>query len=215
MKITTDVLAEYFQQFNRDYFGDGLPLPRLVLSHSRTRLGSFSCKSKMTWRGRKLTDLTIRISTYYNMTEWQMQNVLLHEMIHYSIAYTGLKDTSAHGVVFRGMMDNLNRKYGWEITVMQDTKGWGLSEMAQRKIDSQRGAKRLVLAMRTRDGRCFLSVVNPKFRDKLEAQIKKVPEIVWHQWFISSDEYFCNFPAVRTLRGRRVPEEQLKVLQAQ
>lgn len=215
MKITTDVLAEYFQQFNRDYFSGGLPLPRLVPSRSRTRLGSFSCKSKMTWRGRKLTDFTIRISTYYNMSERQMQNVLLHEMIHYSIAYSGLKDTSAHGVVFRGMMENLNRKYGWEITVMQDTKGWKLSEMAQRKIDSQRGTERLVLAMRTRDGRCFLSVVNPRFREKLEVQIKKVPDIVWHQWLVSSDEYFINFPTVRTLRGRRVSEDQLKVLQVQ
>ena len=208
MIITTDILTQYFQRFNHDYFEDGLPLPRLVPSRSRTRLGSFSCKRQLTWRGRKLTDFTIRISTYYNMSERQVQNVLLHEMIHYSIAYTGLKDTSAHGVVFRGMMDNLNRKYGWEIRVTQDTKGW---ETTVRKAPCQRQ----ILAMKTRDSRCFVSVVNPKFRDRLETQIKKVPEIVWHQWFMSSDEYFSNFPTVRTLRGRRVSEEQLKVLQAQ
>jgi len=36
-------------------------------------------------------------------------------MIHYSIAYTGLKDTAPHGVVFRGMADAMNKKYGWDI----------------------------------------------------------------------------------------------------
>lgn len=148
------------------------------------------------------------------MSERQVQNVLLHEMIHYSIAYTGLKDTSAHGVVFRGMMDNLNRKYGWEITVSQDTKGWELSETGRKARERRLGTEKLVLAMKTRDGRCFVSVVNPKFRERLEAQIKKVPEIVWHQWFVSSDDFFNAFPAVRTLRGRRVPEEKLIALQA-
>lgn len=197
MKVTTVYLTNEFRKFNCDYFGGGLPTPKLMLSRSKTRLGSFSCKRKMTWRGRKLTDFTIRISTYYDMSERQVQNVLLHEMIHYSIAYTGLKDTSAHGIVFRGMMDNLNRKYGWEITVMQNTKGWETT--VQRKP-----RQRLVLAMKTRDGRSFLSVVNPKYQEALSRQIKMVPEIVWSQWFHSDNEYFAAFPIVRTLRGKRV-----------
>lgn len=197
MKVTTEYLTNEFRKFNCDYFGGGLPTPKLMLSRSKTRLGSFSCKRKMTWRGRKLTDFTIRISTYYDMSERQVQNVLLHEMIHYSIAYTGLKDTSAHGIVFRGMMDNLNRKYGWEITVMQNTKGWETT--VQRKP-----RQRLVLAMKTRDGRCFLSVVNPKYQEALSRQIKMVPEIVQHHWMVTSDDFFSDYPVVRSLRGRRV-----------
>jgi hypothetical protein len=112
MNITTDILTKYFQQFNHDYFADGLPLPRLVPSRSRTRLGSFSCKRKLTWRGRKLYDFTIRISTYYNMTERHMQNILLHEMIHYYIAYKHIHDTSSHGAEFERMMNWLNKEHG-------------------------------------------------------------------------------------------------------
>ncbi len=52
----------------------------------------------------------LSMSTYYDMTDKQAKSVLLHEMIHYIIGYTGLKDTASHGVVFRGMMDKLNRK---------------------------------------------------------------------------------------------------------
>ncbi|MBQ7421080.1 MAG: SprT-like domain-containing protein [Prevotella sp.] len=209
MELTTEYLTEEFQRFNRDYFDGGLPLPRLALSRSRTRLGSFSCKRRLTWRGYRMTDFCIRISTYYDLSERQVQNVLLHEMIHYSIAYTGLKDTSAHGVVFRGMMDALNRKYGWEITVMQNTKGW------QTRVP-QKSRVRLILALKTRDGRCFLSVVNPKFSAQLQRQIVRVPDIVWHGWYESSDDFFAAFPSVRTLRGRRIArktfEEKLSQL---
>ena len=213
MKITIEYLTGEFQRFNRDYFENGLPLPRLVLSRSKTRLGSFACQRKLTWKGYRLSHFTIRISTYYNMSERQVQNILLHEMIHYSIAYRGLKDSSAHGIVFRGMMEVLNHKHGWEITVTQNTKGWELSEQARQRVN-RRPKAWLVLAMRTSNGRCFLSVVNPKFQQRLETQIKRVPDIVFHQWFQSDDEYFADFPAVRSLRGRRVPlslfEEKIK-----
>ena len=106
-----------FDTFNRLYFDNELPRPRLSLSQSRTRLGSMSCKHKLTWRGYKSYQYAIHVSTYYNQTERQYQNVLLHEMIHYYIAYKGIADTSPHGKVFRQMMKNLNEKYGWEISV--------------------------------------------------------------------------------------------------
>ena len=38
--------------------------------------------------------------TIIKLTTEQIDDVLIHEMIHYSIAYTGLKDTSSHGIVF-------------------------------------------------------------------------------------------------------------------
>lgn len=76
----------------------------------------------------KLYDFKLSMSTYYDMTDKQAKSVLLHEMIHYIIGYTGLKDTSAHGVVFKGLMDKLNSQYGWDIRVSTSTKGWKVSE---------------------------------------------------------------------------------------
>ncbi len=193
-------LASWFQQFNHDYFHDKLPMPRLKLSKSRTRLGSFACKRKLTWRGYLPVDFIICISTYYQMTERQVQNVLLHEMIHYYIAYMRLRDTSAHGMIFRQLMDELNQK-GWEITVSTKTKGWETT--IPRKTQT-----RLLLALKTRDGKCFLSVVNPAYARRLEQKIKRVPDIVEHAWRESSDNRFCDYPQVRSLRGRRVSQSE-------
>ena len=44
MTLTTDILRTWFRQFNTDYFGSELPMPRIVLSKARTRLGTMACK---------------------------------------------------------------------------------------------------------------------------------------------------------------------------
>jgi len=205
IKMTTEYLTAQFERFNREYFDGALPQPRIALSKSRTRLGSMTYKRRLTRKGYKLSDFAIHISTYYDMTEWQVQNVLLHEMIHYSIAYTGVRDTSAHGVVFCGMMDVLNRKYGWEITVSSRTSDW------KPRVE-QKPCKRLILALRTSDGKDFLSVVNPKFSTILEKRIRLVRNISWHGWYVSDNSFFANMPAVRSLRGRKVSPEDFNRL---
>ena len=117
MQVSIEWIEKWFAVFNKDYFGGKLPLPDLALSKSKTRLGSMSCKHVTRFGRTKVYDFAIRISNYYDMTECQFQNVLLHEMIHESIAQTGVKDTAHHGVVLRGMADAMKKKYGWEINV--------------------------------------------------------------------------------------------------
>ena len=140
LRITHYELEQWFQQFNHDYFHDKLPMPRLKLSKSRTRLGSFACRRKLTWRGYQPVDFSIRISTYYQMTERQVQNVLLHEMIHYYIAYMRLRDTSAHGTVFRQLMDELNRNNGlYKDKRVGDNGAAGNKETVRARYEDTRG----------------------------------------------------------------------------
>lgn len=178
-------------------------MPKLRLSNSRTRLGSCSIKRTRTWKGTLRTDFTISISSFYDFTESQLVDVMAHEMIHYSIGYTGLKDNSPHGIIFRGMMDNLNRKYGLHISVSTKSDNFARSQPAHLTM-------RLVLAARLADGKCLMSVVSPSSASKLESQIRHVDEIVWHQWIRTNIDYFREFPHVRTLRGRIVPKEKFE-----
>lgn len=117
MNLTVEILKEWFVRFNADYFDGTLPLPRLALSRARTRLGSISYKRRRRWLKTEVYDFCIRVSTYYACSERDYQNVLLHEMIHYYIAYHRLRDTSAHGRLFRKMMAELNIRYGWQISI--------------------------------------------------------------------------------------------------
>lgn len=213
MIVTIDWMEEWFKRFDQEYFGGKLPLPELSLTRAKTRLGQLAFKRASRWGRTKLYDFKLSMSTYYDMTEQQAKSVLLHEMIHYIIGYTGLKDTSPHGVVFRGMMDNLNRKYGWDIRVMTSTKGWKVSERVAEKKKAKGPQTYLMLAIEQKDGKFYLSRVNPGFARRIEKQLPMVRELRSHRWYTTQESYFEDYPQVRSLRGRRITKNDFEKLQ--
>lgn len=202
MQIDTLWMKTNFMRFNTLYFDGVLPLPRLRAGRSRTQLGTMSCKRKTSWGHTKLYDFTISLSNYYDQTEHQFQSVLLHEMIHLSIAVSGVKDTSPHGVVFRGLMQRLNRD-GWDIQIMTKTRDYTKAYTGTATVIAQY----IVLALEMNDGKRFLSSVNPKFVRDINRQLKMVPQISHFAWFTTSDRWFETMSKVRSLRGRRVTAE--------
>ena len=202
MQIDTLWMKTNFMRFNTQYFDGVLPLPRLRTGWSRTQLGTMSCKRKTSWGRTKLYDFTISLSNYYDQTEHQFQSVLLHEMIHLSIAVSGVKDTSSHGVVFRGLMKRLNRD-GWDIQIMTKTRDYTKAYTGTATVIAQY----IVLALEMNDGKRFLSSVNPKFVRDINQQLRTIPQISHFAWFTTSDRWFETMPKVRSLRGRRVTAE--------
>lgn len=205
-------MEEWFKRFDQEYFGGKLPLPELGLTRAKTRLGQLAFKRSTRWGRTKIYDFKLSMSTYYDMTDKQAKSVLLHEMIHYIIGYTGLKDTAPHGVVFRGMMDNLNRKHGWDIRVMTSTKGWKVSETVVARKKAAGPQTYLILAVELKDGKHFLSRVSPRFARSLERQLLKAKEVSSYSWYTTQESYFEDFPQVRSLRGRRITKGDFEKL---
>lgn len=203
MTPSIDFLQGQFHTFNKAYFDGALPMPRFVINHARTVLGQFVCTKKNVWSffESKPRNCTIKISGFYDMPERECQNTLLHEMIHYYIFYKRIKDTSPHGRVFRQIMRRLNDE-GWNVSVRGKTTGYAIAH----RTDKDRF--RTILAIKTTDGRFFVSVVQPSAIVKIEAMIKREPIIEFHTWLKSSDDNFSRFPTVRTLRGKRVTEDE-------
>ena len=204
-ELTIDYLRQAFEHYNDLIFEGKLPVPKLKWSRAKTRLGQMACKRKTSWGRTKYYDFTISISNYYKLTKEEIDDVLIHEMIHYSIAYTGLKDTSAHGIVFRGMMDKINRTFGRHITISVRTRNLQ-PHTAQQPKDY------LILALKMKDGKYFLSSVNPSAAGKLAISLARAREIAHYAWYQSQDEYFNSMPRVRSLRGRQVSEEIYKTM---
>lgn len=205
-------MEEWFRRFDHDYFGGKLPVPELGLTRAKTRLGQLAYKRATRWGRTKLYDFKLSMSTYYDMTDRQAKSVLLHEMIHYIIGFTGLKDTAPHGIVFRGMMDNLNRKYGWDIRVMTSTKGWKVSERVEERQKTKGLQTYLMLAIEMQDGKHYLSRVNPSFARRIESKLSLVRELRSHRWYTTQEPYFEDYPQVRSLRGRRISKSDFEKL---
>ena len=212
MIVTVEWMEEWFRRFDHDYFGGKLPVPELGLTRAKTRLGQLAYKRATRWGRTKLYDFKLSMSTYYDMTDRQAKSVLLHEMIHYIIGFTGLKDTAPHGIVFRGMMDNLNRKYGWDIRVMTSTKGWKVSERVEERQKAKGPQTYLMLAIEMQDGKHYLSRVNPSFARRIESKLALVRELRSHRWYTTQESYFEDYPQVRSLRGRRISKSDFEKL---
>lgn len=201
MTPTREQMRAWFDTFNRQYFNGELPLPRLALGNSRTRLGSMSCRRRRTLTGWRFSDFAIRLSTYYDCTEREMQTVLLHEMIHYYITWKGIRDDAPHGSVFRSIMNRLNTRHGWDISVSASMRG--------RKTAAPHNDRRprLVLALENSRGECFLTVVNPRYAAQLKSRLKNAADATQRAWFVSTDPFFSDFTTVRSLRARKVKRE--------
>lgn len=202
MELTAKYLRERFRALNKEYFGSELPEPLLVVTNAKTLLGQFSCRRVKKGFFSKAVNIgyKIKISEYYEQTAEEIDDTLLHEMIHFLIAYRQLRDSSAHGPLFRHEMARLNRM-GRHITISARTAKMDVSAQNKRQ-------QHLVLALQDRDGRCYLSVVNPSYKKYVDAQLTLVPKITHHQWLISRDDYFNGFSQVRSLRARRVSKEE-------
>lgn len=146
------------------------------------------------------SDYTIRISNYFDMDERHYKSVLLHEMIHLCIVYKGIKDTSAHGTVFRRMMRSINSD-GWAISVSAR-----IGDGVKRNI-RQKKRQRIILAVVTTGGKHILSAVNPRYAAAVNKAVEASRDIASFSWYTSDDDYFASFPMVRTPKGRVVSPE--------
>ena len=81
--------------------------------------GQFSCR-KIIGR-RRMKGQLLEISCYYDWEEDALRDVIVHEMIHYYLAYKHIDNYLTHGEEFQKMAKELNTKYGLNVTVKVDT----------------------------------------------------------------------------------------------
>lgn len=181
MTVTLPILCDRFNRFNELIFGGRLPRIQLRVSSAATRAGSFSHR---TMRSRSGTEhrRTISISSAFDLSPDALDDVIIHEMIHYWIDLYGPRE-APHGPAFRAMMQEINRTHRRHITVRLEA-----TPEACRK-------PRFVGVVELSDGRT--GIVVPA-RSRLADMYRDIPRLfgaVSCRWYISSDGYFARFPA--------------------
>ena len=125
MIATKPFLEERFATFNTLCFDGSLPPVPLRLGRAVRSLGSCTYRKKRHLFGRtEYYGFSIRISARFDLPERVLEDVLLHEMIHYEILVNQRQDTSAHGRLFRARMKEINERYGRRITVSYRAGEW-------------------------------------------------------------------------------------------
>ena len=112
MRVCESQIRCLFRQFNKDYFGNILPMPHIKIRHSVNTLGYFSYMQNEMFG----TTETLEISDFYAYTSKQLRDIVVHEMIHYYLYYIGEDVRLKHGKSFKRMARQLNQTYGLHVT---------------------------------------------------------------------------------------------------
>jgi len=112
-------LMALFTEYNKKYFDNILPYPEFKLRKSYNTFGYFSCNYDKNYN---MYNCVLEISKRYDYTKKQLRDIIVHEMIHYYLAYTGKDIKMKHGKEFKDMANELNRKYGLHITATIDSR---------------------------------------------------------------------------------------------
>jgi hypothetical protein len=107
MIVTKNYIEKAFRKYNALYFNNELNTPIFKLSSATRCMGMFICD--------KIGNMTIKITKAFDITEKELDNTIIHEMIHQYIFEKKIKDTSGHGIYWHKIARSIN-KDGWNIT---------------------------------------------------------------------------------------------------
>ena len=194
---TVDFLQEAFDRFNLLCFQGKLPPVPIQLSKARTYVGVCACRKQRKWPGKTVySDFRLRFSTRWDLPEPELEDTVIHEMIHYWIWLSGIKDTSAHGKVFRSMMADINARFGRHITVSHRTT----REEREKMVDTRRKPHVVALVF-FKDGRTGLKLL-PRKADAIARYRRGVllsGRVSRIELYLSEDPWFNRFPTSSAL----------------
>lgn len=209
---TREYMERKFDEFNALIFDGQLPRIPIYMTRAKTFLGKcVYTKRRKLFGGTKFSDFSLRISTSYDLPEAEVEDTIIHEMIHYYIGYKGIKDTSSHGKVFRQMMADINARYGRHLSISH--KGNGAQPSA---AIAQKRKWHVIAVVEFHYGRVGFKVL-PKVRQSIshyQNGVSMAKEVRSVRFVWSDEPYFNSFPVSKALRVHIVEKEKLSGLLA-
>lgn len=201
MVATIEYITQKFEEYNRLIFNSELPALPILPSKACSYLGRYECDiRRRAFKSPECYNHRIRINTVVDFPENEIEDILIHEMIHYYISFKGLRDTSTHGQIFRQMMADINARFGRHIT----TSVRLTEEIA--KADT-RLRRHYVCAMTLPDGRRAFTLVTEQSMFKLWTVLPEAFKATEYGWYGSFDPFFN---AYRKVNATRSPSPRLR-----
>lgn len=208
---TREYAERKFGEFNALIFNGQLPPIPIRTTRAKTFLGKcvYSRRRKLPGRA-EYYNFSLRISTSYDLPEAEIEDTVIHEMIHYYILYNGITDTSAHGKVFRQIMADINARYGRHVSISHR----GAAAPPAAAAESRKW--HVVAVVEFLDGRTGFKVL-PRVRQSIGAYtagVARAAEVSSVRLVWTDEPYFNSFPVSKALRVHVVGKDKLAELLA-
>lgn len=208
MVFTIDFINECFDDFNERIFKNRLPRIPVKLSKSKSNLGMFCTKYKSMPDGsRVIVSKHFSFSTCYDLDRSKLEDVIIHEMIHYLISFEKAKDTAPHGKIFKALMNKINTNFGRNITISTRT-------LPGEKVTDRNREKKwhIIAVLKLSDGKYGIKVL-PRYADKAIFYCESVlrsPQVNDVKLFLHNSPFFNCYPTSTALKMHFVDYEVLK-----
>lgn len=204
MYFTLPFIGDSFQRFNKLVFEGKLPTPCFMLSRARTFVGKFEARGKRDWMGRTHWNYVLRFSTAFDLPQEELEDTILHEMIHFSLRVSDRRDATPHGPNFRAMMEIINERFNRHITVSHDSKGKGSPVL-------RRASWHIVGVVSFRDGRKGIKVL-PRIEQRVLEWNRRVltsSTVTSTKYYLALHELFQRYPNSTAMKVGIVDEAEL------
>ena len=206
MVPTIQYIEAKFKEYNTLMFDGSLQMPPIKLSRARTFVAQCAAKKRRTlFHGIRLFDFSLKFSTCFDLPEKEWEDTIIHEMIHYYIGVNGLKDTSAHGKLFRQMMDEINLRFSRNLSISHTA-----TPEQKEELYNARKVWHVIALVYLADGRKGLKVL-PRIVQRVKryrTMMLRDPRISRIELFMSNDTYFNRFPNSSALNVILAKEEE-------
>lgn len=197
MRPTLEYVQTKFDEFNKLYFEGRLQPVPIAISMARGRLGCFS------WRRDQAGKLycSLRISARFDLSENHLENIIIHEMIHYYLLASNADDKVPHGPNFQKIMAEINRKSGRNITISYKATE---TEHASGLISEPA----YICVTNLEGGELGITVCAKTRVFSINRAFKEAPLVKKLNWYWSTSPWFGRFPRVRTPKIYPLSQEE-------
>ncbi len=205
MRATLKFLEERFDKYNREIFRSILPVPTMHISSARSFVGQFKVERQRSIMGRTKETLHLTLSDRYDLDESTLEDIVIHEMIHFLIHYKKIKDSSSHGRNFREIMNSINKQFGRHITVSH--------RCSKKELESDdANAHSIVCLCTMTDGRKLVCRVSQSKVFEIFHAFQNWDKVAKQEWYWVYGSYFNRYRRVLTPKVFSVDEEGLEAI---
>ncbi|MDE6010820.1 MAG: SprT-like domain-containing protein [Muribaculaceae bacterium] len=195
MRPTLDYVRLKFDEFNRLCFAGELPILPIRMSNAGRALGMFVHPRVSSRRmARDPKTCHIRISTRLDLPEQEVEDTIIHEMIHYWIWYKAIPDNATHGDAFMAKLREINRLHGRRITVRHHSS-------EEQLATDRHHRNNYICVQRWNDGRLTLTVCARTCIFDIHRAFSGHPQVTSVEWYWSMNSWFNRFPLSRTAKA--------------
>lgn len=207
MRASINFLISGFNRFNNEIFGGELPLPLMRVSSARSFMGQFKVVRSRGILVRRRETYHLTLSNRYELEEAVLEDVLIHEMIHFLIHYRKIRDTSSHGRQFRALMTNINVRFNRHITVSH--------RCTKEQLESDTTKSHSIVCVCTMtDGRRLACRVSQSKVFEIHSAFKNWDQVEKEEWYWVYGSYCNRLRRVLTPRLFSVDNEGLEIIES-